>query len=209
MDEALGCGGTMARLANSGAVVHTLVLFGDGTDLDVKRRQAGAAAATILGSSPPQHAGFPENRSDTLALVEVVAAVEQAIARLRPTELYVPHAGNLNIDHQIAYRASVTAARPVPSLSVTSIYAYEILSSTDWSPPSPIAFQPTRFVDISVTLQKKLDALHCYSAEMREPPHSRSFEGVRALATSRGHSMGIAAAEAFMTVRQLVRKTAF
>ncbi len=205
MDEALGCGGTMARLAAARTKVDTLVLFGDGTGLEAQRRPASAAAAAILGSSPPQFAGFPENRSDTIALVEIVGVIERALASLQPTELYVPHGGNLNIDHQTAYRAALTAARPVPTLSIASIFSYEVLSSTDWAPPSPTAFQPTRFVDISATLDKKLAALKCYAAEMRGPPHSRSFEGVEALAQSRGFSMGLAAAEAFMVARQIVR----
>ena len=203
MDEVLGCGATMAGIAAAGHDVHTLVLFGDGSGRDMQRRPAGQAAAAILGTAPPLYSGFPENRGDTIALAEVIAAVEQAISRIRPAELYVPHIGNLNIDHQIAHKAALTAARPIPDLPVKSILAYEVPSSTDWA-PSGSPFLPTRFVDISATLDKKLDALQCYFAEMREPPHTRSFEGIRALAKSRGHSMGLHAAEAFMVLRQIV-----
>lgn len=205
MDEVLGCGGTIARLSAEGMKVETLVLFGDGTGLDAARRPAGAAAARILGSTPPRCAGFPENRGDTLALLDVVAAVERAITEIRPSEMYVPHGGNLNIDHQVAYRAAATAARPVPGLSVAAIYAYEVLSSTDWAPSSPSPFQPSRFVDISATLEQKLAALRCYAAEMRTAPHSRSYDGVSSLARTRGFSVGLTAAEAFMVPRQLVR----
>lgn len=205
MDEVLGCGGTIARLSAEGMKVETLVLFGDGTGLDAARRPAGADAARILGSAPPRCAGFPENRGDTLALLDVVAAVERAITEIRPSEMYVPHGGNLNIDHQVAYRAAATAARPVPGLSVAAIYVYEVLSSTDWAPSSPSPFQPSRFVDISATLEQKLAALRCYAAEMRTAPHSRSYDGVSSLARTRGFSVGLTAAEAFMVPRQLVR----
>ena len=140
-----------------------------------------------------------------MALLDVVAAVERAIAEIRPSEMYVPHVGNLNIDHQVTYRAAVTAARPVPGLSIGAIYAYEVLSSTDWAPPSPSPFQPNRFVDISATVEKKLAALQCYSAEMRAVPHSRSHEGISSLARTRGYSVGLTAAEAFMVPRQIVR----
>ena len=205
MDEVLGCGGTIARLSAEGVTVETLVLFGDGTGLDLARRPAGAAAAKILGGAAPRYAGFAENRGDTMALLDVVAAVERTIAEIRPSEMYVPHGGNLNIDHQVTYRAAVTAARPVPGLPIAAIYAYEVLSSTDWAPSSPSPFQPNRFVDISATLEKKLAALQCYAAEMRAPPHSRSYDGVGSLARSRGFSVGLAAAEAFMVSRQIVR----
>ena len=203
MDEVLGCGGTMAGLAAAGYDVHTLVLFGDGSGRDAQRRLAGQAAASVLGTNAPSYSGFPENRGDTVPLAEVISAVERLIARLRPTEIFVPHMGNLHIDHQIAHRAGLTAARPIPSLSVQSIFAYETLSSTDWS-PSDLPFIPTRFVDISATLNKKLDALQRYSAEVRDPPHTRSFEGIHTLAKFRGYSMGLNAAEAFMVLRQIV-----
>lgn len=203
MDEVLGCGGTMAGLAAAGHDVHTLVLFGDGSGRDAQRRPAGQAAAAILGTATPLYSGFPENRGDTVALAEVIAAVEQAISRVRPAELYVPHIGNLNIDHQVAHRAALTAARPVPDQPVKSIFAYEILSSTDWA-PSGSPFVPTRFVDISATLDQKLDALQLYSTEVQGPPHTRSFEGVRSLARSRGYSTGLPAAEGFVVLRQIV-----
>lgn len=204
MDEVLGCGGTIARLAASGRRIETLVLFGDGTGLDAQRRAAGPAAAARLGSSAPRYAGFPENRSDTIPLVEIVSVVERSITEFQASELYVSHGGNLNIDHQAAFRATVTAARPVPRSPVRSIYAYEVLSSTDWAPPSVLAFQPTRFVDITATLDAKLEALAHYAGDLRPSPHSRSVEGVRALAQHRGMTVGFTAAEAFAVVRELI-----
>lgn len=205
MDEALGCGGTMALHAEAGDRVETLVLFGDGTGLDAKRREAAPKAATTLGARPPRYVGFPENRSDTLPLLEIIAAIEKAILEIGPNVVYVTHGGNLNIDHQSAFRAVVTAARPVPGYPVREIYAYEVASSTEWaSPTAGQPFLPARFVDIASTLQRKMLALDCYAAELRASPHSRSDEGIRALARLRGHNVGVAAAEAFAVVRQLV-----
>jgi LmbE family N-acetylglucosaminyl deacetylase len=63
---------------------------------------------------------------------------------------------------------------------------------------------PSRFVDISGTLEKKMTALEAYKAEIRPAPHSRSFEGIRTLAAHRGFSVGLPAAEAFMSVRELL-----
>jgi LmbE family N-acetylglucosaminyl deacetylase len=205
MDEALGCGGTMARHVEAGDKVETLVLFGDGSGMDAKRRLAAPAAAAVLSSAPPRFVGMPENRSDTLPLVDVIAAIEKAVAELLPQTLYVPHGGNLNIDHQTAFRAALTAARPVPGAKVRAIYAYEVPSSTEWAPVgvSP-PFLPTRFVDITATLPKKMRALDCYAAELRDAPHSRSVAGIRALAQLRGHNAGMTAAEAFMVVREIV-----
>ena len=50
LDEVLGCGGAMARHATAGRKVHVLILCGDGTGHDGKRREAAAAAALLLGA---------------------------------------------------------------------------------------------------------------------------------------------------------------
>ena len=50
-------------------------------------------------------------------------------------------------------------------------------------------------------LERKLDAPKVYNSEMRDFPHSRSYDAVSALATVRGTSVGVAAAEAFVSVR--------
>lgn len=206
LDEVLGCGGTMATHADAGDKVQTLVLCGDGTGIDAKRRTAAAQAATILGSQQPVFAGFPENRSDTAPLGEFVRVIEQTVAELRPATVYVSHGGNLNIDHQTAFRAASTALRPMPDNPVTSFYAYEIASSTDWAPPGfGEAFRPNHFVEIKAVMERKHQALQAYAFDMRSEPHARSIAAVENLARTRGASVGMVAAEAFVTVRQLRR----
>ncbi|MFC3674852.1 PIG-L deacetylase family protein [Ferrovibrio xuzhouensis] len=206
MDEVLGCGGVIARHAAAGDRVDVLVLFGDGTGMDAGRRIAAPAAAGILGATAPVFAGLPENRSDSLPLIDIIRPIEDVVKRLQPSVVYVPHGGSLHVDHHSAFRAAVTAIRPLPGHPAGRIYAYEIVSSTEWAPRGLGAdiFVPTRFVDISAVLEKKMQALDCYRAEMRLAPHSRSVEGVRALATHRGHVAGLQAAEAFVTVREVL-----
>ena len=204
LDEVLGCGGTMARLAASRRKVHILVLCGDGTGHDGKRREAAATVARMLGAEPPRFAGFPENRGDTLAIGDVVSVIERTVNEVRPGAVYVSHGGNLNIDHQTAFRATATALRPMPGASVSDFCAYEIPSSTDWAPPGMgEPFQPTRFVDIASVLDKKMRALEVYSFDMRPEPHARSIPAVERLARRRGNSVGLEAAEAFAVLRQI------
>jgi LmbE family N-acetylglucosaminyl deacetylase len=206
LDEVLGCGGTMARHAAAGRKVHVLVLCGDGGGHDGKRREAAGQVAALLGAQPPRFAGFPENRSDTIGLGEFVAVIERTITELRPGTVYVSHGGNLNIDHQTAFRAAATALRPMPGGSVADFCAYEIPSSTDWAPAGMgEAFRPTRFVDISAQLALKMQALALYAFDMRPEPHARSMAAVENLARCRGASVGLAAAEAFAVLREIDR----
>jgi LmbE family N-acetylglucosaminyl deacetylase len=206
LDEVLGCAGAMALHAAAGSAVHVLVLCGDGTGTDGRRRVAAGEAAALLGAHPPRFAGLPENRSDTVALSDAVSAVERAVNELRPGIVYVTHGGNLHVDHQTAYRAAATALRPVPGSSVSEFYAYEVASSTDWAPPGfGDAFQPTRFVEITPVLDRKMRALEFYAFDMRAVPHARSIVAVENLARARGATAGVPAAEAFAVLRTVVR----
>ncbi|MFI5020490.1 MAG: PIG-L deacetylase family protein [Alphaproteobacteria bacterium] len=204
LDEVLGCGGTVARDAGTGAKVDILVLMGDGSGRDAARRTAAGRAAELLGARPPRFAGFPENRSDTIPLLELVGAVERALRELSPETVYVSPAGSLNLDHRRVFEAGVTALRPQPGLSVRAVYAYEILSSTNWAPRGVgPPFVPQRFVDVSPFFALKLAALELYGDEMRPFPHARSLEAVKAHAAYRGSTIGVGYAEAFEVVREI------
>ena len=215
-DEALGCGATAARHAAEGGTVETVfVAEGVGArligptgpspddDIAIRRRQAGEAAG-ILGTRPPRFLGLPDNRLDSLDLLDVVQRLEAVIADVAPAVIYTHHGGDLNIDHRVVHQAVLTACRPLPGTSVRTIYGFEVPSSTEWTADSGQAFRPTRFVDVARTLDHKLDALRCYKSEMRDFPHPRSIDNLRALAQVRGASAGMHAAEAFTVIRERV-----
>jgi LmbE family N-acetylglucosaminyl deacetylase len=205
LDEVLGCGGTIARCVAAGSTAHLLILNGDGQGHDAARRAATQEVAQKLGIASLTFGGFPENRSDTVPISELIAAIEALIREYEPTSIYVSHGGNLNIDHQNAYRAAVTAARPVPRSTVRAIYSYEIQSSTDWAPQDAASsFHPNEFVEISDQLELKLECLAVYRSDMRDRPHARSIHSARVLAERRGATVGVAAAEAFRLLRRVV-----
>lgn len=211
-DEVLGCGGSLARHAAAGDVVHCLFLADGesarGADTAPERaaRKASAAeAAKLLGCQAPRHLDFPDNRLDTVPLLDIVQAIEAVMAELSPSVLYVHHGGDLNVDHRVAHEAAMTAARPLPGASVRAIYAFEVLSSTGWRAPSAGgAFAPTRFVDISSHETAKLAALDAYGSELREYPHARSVRAVQGLHAYRGATVGLTCAEAFVVEREVV-----
>src|SRR5581483_9188818 len=125
--EALGCGGTMVRHARAGDAVHVLFLADgetarDGAASRIAGRQAQAAAAcAALGAQKPRFERFADNRMDSVPLIDVVKAVEAAVADLKPSIVYTHHSGDLNVDHRIVHQAVMTACRPVPGQSVRSI----------------------------------------------------------------------------------------
>jgi LmbE family N-acetylglucosaminyl deacetylase len=217
-DEVLGCGGVAARHAANGEWVDTLILAegatardkrgtGVGMSAEVRAlREAASAAARILGAKPPQFAGLPDNRMDTVPLLAVVKYVEEAVERAKPALIYTHHGGDLNIDHRITHQAVITACRSLPGSCVNAVYAFETLSSTEWSTNGTgSGFRPTRFVAVGDMLERKLQALECYESEMRDFPHARSRKAVEAQAVLRGAEAGVTAAEAFEVVREIVR----
>jgi LmbE family N-acetylglucosaminyl deacetylase len=211
-DETLGCGATVAKLAKT-EDVHVIVM-GDG----ITARQAHSddraaveklyddaqAAATTLGVRSMTFERLPDLRFDTLPLLEIVWRVERHIRELRPSLVYTHHAGDLNRDHQLTLRAVLTATRPVGDCPVRDIYSFEIPSSTDWTfnsvtPP----FRPNTFVDVSQTIDTKIQAMACYRSETRDFPHPRSAEALLAMARRWGSVVGREHVEAFELVRSI------
>ena len=205
----------MARHSASGDDVHVLILAEGQTARDVdpstpqarhivaSLRDAAAAAAAIVGATDPIFGGLPDNRMDGVDLLDVVRLVEAALSETHAEIVYTHHAGDLNQDHMVTNHAVRVACRPLPGSVVRSIYGFENLSSTEWAGPGGEPFEPQRFVDLTGYLEKKIAALDAYRQEMRDFPHPRSTEAVRALAAFRGASSGLEAAEAFQVIREI------
>jgi len=213
-DEVLGCGGTIAKLADEGATIHIAFLAdgvfsraGTAGEQQVElnaRRVAAQKACDILGVKSVFFGEFPDNRMDTIALLDIIKPIEALVAKYQPDTVFTHHAGDVNIDHRRVHEAVVTACRPEPGHPVKTLLCFEVPSSTEWQlPGSAPVFAPNWFVDISDTLERKLAALDAYAAELRAWPHPRSQQGVEHLAHWRGTTVGVDAAEAFTLGRQL------
>ncbi len=215
-DEVLGCGGTIARLVREGWNVHIAIL-GEGItsrydspenadkDLLKQLHARSQTAGDILGVKGISLYNLPDNRFDTVPLLDIVKIVEKAVDSIKPRIIYTHCGGDLNIDHTLVHRAVLTATRPISTCPVKDIYAFEVPSSTEWafSQLEP-EFCPNVFVDITDTLDQKIRAMQCYESESRLFPHPRSPEALRAIAQSRGAMIGKEYAEAFSLIRSVV-----
>jgi hypothetical protein len=87
---------------------------------------------------------------------------------------------------------------------VKEFYSFEIPSSTEWSfGQFKPHFNPNSFVDIRNTLEKKINAIQIYEGEIRDYPHPRSPQALKAIANKWGSTVGVDAAEAFSLVWQI------
>ena len=212
-DEILGCGGTIKRLVDEGYNAFTLILGEGITSRDEKRERAEKEAEIeglkkqvheanrIIGVKDIYLHDFPDNRFDTVALLDIVKVIEKVKNELHPDIVFTHHQNDLNIDHQITYKAVLTATRPMKGECVKELYSFEVLSSTEWN--YPLGFSPDVFFDISDYLDCKQEAMSVYKSEVREFPHPRSLEGIKVNAKNWGMRVGCKYAEAFKCVRVL------
>lgn len=208
-DEVLGVGGTIVKLRSQGSRVCVVVATTAGPPrfgpevLATGRREA-AVAHRLLGVDDTRFLPLPAAGLGELPHSDINAALVEVFADVRPDVVFVPFGGDLHLDHQRIFLSALVAGRPSTGFTPRSIYAYETLSETNWNAPyvSP-SFVPNVFVDITEHLETKLEAMSAYASQLKAPPHERSLEALRALATLRGATVGCHAAEAFVLVRQI------
>lgn len=211
-DEVIGCGGTIARLTNAGAEVFITIVANGITSrknipgdampglLQVHHERARQAGA-FLGAKEVRVLGFQDQKLDTIPLLDLTQAIEEEISRLQPDAVFTQHGGDLNLDHSLTFRATLTATRPMAGQGLKAVYGYPVPSSTEWAFAqfSP-RFTPNTFVDISSTLDRKISAMEIYKSELRDFPHPRSLSALRAAAAHWGSNAGMTAAEPFQLI---------
>ncbi|MBM4184030.1 MAG: PIG-L family deacetylase [Gemmatimonadetes bacterium] len=217
-DEILGCGATMSRWAGDGSEIHILIL-GEGITSRSERRDPRAVerelealkadvqrAAKVVGAASAEVLDLPDNRFDSIPLLDIVKRVEEKKRAVRPTVVLTHHGADLNVDHRCTLEAVMTACRPMPGETVQEILSFEVPSSTEWRAPlAANAFLPTQFVHVSSAhVEAKIKAMEAYRSERRASPHPRSPEALRALARWRGACCGSEYAEAFEVLRRIV-----
>ena len=208
-DELLGVGGTVARHVDRGDRVRMAIMCeGISVRYDPERHaevQAQAkAAAAILGVEDLVQKELPDQRLDTLSLTDIVREIDAVLAGFEPEVVYTHFGGDINRDHRILTEAVLVATRPYAAPSVREVLMFETPSSTEWGSATLLpAFQPSVFVDISSTLDRKVEAFLRYTKEVRPYPHPRSAEALRDRARYWGSLVNYRAAEPFAVVRSL------
>lgn len=205
-DELLGCGGTVALHAAAGHTVTSVIVcegeshrYAEG---GVGQPQHIQNAAKVLGMQPTRALSFPDQKLDTLTLTDIITPLEQLVDELKPNIVYTQYGGDINRDHELLFKAMLVATRPMEEF-IEAIYAFDTASSTEWAYPR--TFVPDTWVDISSTLQQKLEAMACYESEVRDYPHPRSLKSLEHRAAAWGNQCMMEAAEVFMTVRRTLR----
>lgn len=208
-DEVLGAGGTIAKHTASGDEVYVCIvtkgcapLFGEeGTN---QVRAECRTADQLLGVKQTIFWDYPAAMLEDVARHKLNDSFVALIQEIQPDEVYLPHRGDMQLDHKLVVDAAMVALRPKYKHVPRRILSYETLSETGWDVPNVVnEFIPNVYSDISDYLELKLKALEVFKSQVSEFPDARSLRAVEALARYRGASVHRMAAEAFCVIREM------
>jgi LmbE family N-acetylglucosaminyl deacetylase len=217
-DELLGLGASMNRLINEFQVKTHVVILGEGITSRGEKRDPAywekelsthksniRKAQNAIGYHSISTYDFPDNRFDSLDLLDLVKVIEKEKNVFNPSVIFTHHGGDLNIDHQKTFEAVMTSCRPLESENVKTIITFETPSGTEWRASSdPKHFLPNLYFQISnENLIAKVKGMESYEFESRKFPHPRSPEALRIYAQKNGINVGVPLAEAFCLIRQI------
>lgn len=208
-DEIIGVGGTIAKRTKAGDEVFVCIVT-KGQELMFKKdfieqgRKECRKADAILGVKETIFLDFPAVMLETVPRYELNRKISEVIQTIRPDEVYIPHRGDMQLDHQLVVDASMVALRPKHKHVVKRIYAYETLSETGWNIPNVTnEFIPTVYENITDTYLEKLNAINIFQSQLNDFPAARSIGAIEALAKYRGSIVNINVAEAFSLIREI------
>jgi LmbE family N-acetylglucosaminyl deacetylase len=217
-DELLGCGATFNKLVTEFNSNVRVVILGEGitSRSDVRDKEQWEAELKIhranikqaqeaIGYHSVSIYDFPDNRFDTIALLDIIKVIEKEKNEFMPEIIFTHHGGDLNIDHQRTFEAVITACRPMESESVKTIITFETPSGTEWrASTDPYHFIPNLFIAVNEeNINTKIKGMENYEFERRSFPHPRSPEALKITAKRWGISIGVDYAEAFCLVRSI------
>ncbi len=208
-DEIIGVGGTISKRVKDGHNVYVCVvtkafppLFSE--EVVEQARNECREADKFLGVSETAFLDFPAVMLETVPRYELNGEISKIIQRILPDEVYIPHRGDMQLDHKMIVDAAMVALRPKYKHKISRIYSYETLSETGWDVPNVTnEFIPNVYEDISNTLTDKLNAMNVFQTQLSEFPDARSLGAIEALARYRGATVNVQAAEAFSLIREI------
>lgn len=209
-DEILGVGGTIAKCIDDHHEVYVCIItkgqppMFPNLELNQRNQDDAKLCHNFLGIKKTFFLDYPAADLESVKRYELNGKISEVINEIHPDEVYIPHIGDMQKDHQIVVDACMVALRPKYFPQVKKIFAYETMSETDWNLPNVSnSFIPNVYVNIEKYIDIKKDALSFFTLQVSPFPDARSIEAIEALARYRGALMHWKAAEAFMLIREL------
>lgn len=219
-DELLGLGATMHKLIHEEQCQIHVVILGEGITSRAESRDTKLWAKELathrkniknaqgaIGYQSVSIYDFPDNRFDTVALLDIIKVIEKEKSDFKPEVIFTHHGGDVNVDHQRTFEAVITACRPMVQEQVKTIITFETPSGTEWrASTDPRHFVPNLFFSVSrANVEAKIKGMESYEFEKRPYPHPRSPQALIIQAQRWGVAVACEYAEAFCLVRSINR----
>lgn len=189
-DIEIGCGGTVAMLAQRGfEIAHVILTSGEaGSDRTAPleagpmREKEALEAAKVLGAANVEFLRYPDGLTGFTR--EMKIDIIRIVRRLRPHVLFVHERNESSLGHRVASELVLEAVQ------AGSGPWFQEAGGEPWSPELILGYEVWHplghcelAVDISATLETKLRALACHRSQTAAV---RYDEAVRGLARWRG-----------------------
>ena len=190
-DIEFGCGGTLIKYAEKGHNVFLLVLtMGSVGGSPVVRKREQEEAAKFMKAKRVFWGNFED--TEIPLSKELISLIEKAVNEAKPQTVFFNYLDDIHQDHRILAQATVSATR-----YLKEVLYYEV--------PSTQNFGPDVFVNITDTLDKKLELLKLHASQVNKTrvEDLTILESARSCANFRGYQGRVKYAEGFKALRIL------
>ncbi len=201
-DETLGCGGTILKFLSQGDEVHCiLVTKGNDEQARLWERAKNAYRFTSV-----IELDFPEMELMDISLNKLIPPISDGIRKIQPNILIIPNRSDAHSDHRAVFNAVASCTKAFRYPFIEQVLMMEVVSETDFALPLPEGqFIANYFVDISAEFESKQRILKIYESELLPYPQTRNMSTISALNRYRGSLINTEYAEAFMSLKTIVR----
>ena len=191
-DIEFGCGGALIKYTQKGHRLFLLVMTGGGLGGSSSvRAQEQKASGKILGAEKIYWGGYEDTH--LVMDIDLISKIEAVIAEVKPDFIFCNFPDDTHQDHRHLAQAIMSATR----------YIRNVLF---FEGPTTQNFNPQVFVDISDTLDDKVEALKTHRSQvMKTNIEDLSIvEVARSSANFRGIQGRVKYAEAFHSLRLFI-----
>lgn len=206
-DETLGAGGSIIKLRKNHQIFW-LNITDMLSDAGYTKEQRAVRAMQIekiiefYQFDGMSNLMLPTTKLGEVSDDEVIKEIGAFIDKIDANWIILPDYNDAHSDHKHVFDWCFACTKVFRHSGIKAILTMEILSETNFGQPmSP--FTPNYYIDISDTLEQKLQAAMIYDTEMGKHPFPRSLESIRALAMLRGSEAGVKFAEAFRVIKMI------
>ena len=201
-DETLGCGGTILKHLKNGDEVHCILITKGNKEQEMIWNQVKA----FYNFTSTIELDFPELYLADTSLNKLIPAISSSFNKIQPSTLYIPNRSDMHSDHQAVFKAVSACTKVFRYPFIEKVLMCEVISETDFVLPTiENIFIPNYFVDISNEMEEKVEIMKLYESEMLPYPATRNESTMRALNRHRGSMIGTEYAEAFMSLKIIIR----